>query len=868
MIDMATCIEKTKSWPDASADVSLEEIEKFLDHAKACPYHAELLRKEERQEEESLRSVFRLARGLDSHGDVLQGRVLDAAIAEQERRLKFWKPEVNAKFPFSHIALYNGGREIASCGKFLDFRKHESVNELDPRAGIQIRGFTSSDEEKDLLLGFYPLDGVRHDGDEQLLPLDNGYTVGLRICRQDEKTFAVHFRCVESSVIEEERSGANCSGSRVRKALARAAGAGNSSGSGSSSIQLAAANIAPRESNNPPAFARWSEHLERLRSAVVRSARGVRRELLAVTNGILLKAFLTALTERSTVAVLVGALLLVGLFVVDGRESGESAVESPTQTMKESPDTVPAVLPAVQAAEYPGHLSNDQLSESPNFLVATLLNSEVSEMDLRASSCPVNLSSVGYQAGPTSLFTIYDGDTIRKGEFTFSVAYSDFDRDPGEIVETPLSFNLGLNDHVELFLKTNDFRAISVGNLRNLSSFYQPNSELPNSTTSTIPSIFTIAPGYLPDAPFFNRLYGESSDTDRVVGSKVRMTGPNDALRVGFIPFYRWYPDKANDFHGLNSLQRGASPGGDTGDFGLIGFLDGRLSQDVNLSATLGYILNSNSKNDTIGSSVLLDRPDEFLSGVGFDFQINKTFEHIAEARSTVYVSGGPPNAFDNNPVDAIGGVKIYPTRRWGIGVAYRRHMNQQDEGHFNENNFNTGVQNLSGVLVPGRGIVIVPGTTSAATTNAFPIGFKSSDNPNGFIFQFWAGHRNPRMLSPNQPPTVSVSSSSASILLLPRERTSSGSCKASARGSVDLAVDARDPDNDTLLYTWSVSGGTIKGEGRSVTWDLSGVGPGTYSAQAKVSDGNGHTVSASVTLTAGVCEAYSKTKLSTPIND
>jgi hypothetical protein len=45
------------------------------------------------------------------------------------------------------------------------------------------------------------------------------------------------------------------------------------------------------------------------------------------------------------------------------------------------------------------------------------------------------------------------------------------------------------------------------------------------------------------------------------------------------------------------------------------------------------------------------------------------------------------------------------------------------------------------------------------------------------------------------------------------------------ARGSVDLTVDARDPDNDPLLYTWSVSGGTIKGEGRSVTWDLSGIG-------------------------------------------
>jgi len=35
--------------------------------------------------------------------------------------------------------------------------------------------------------------------------------------------------------------------------------------------------------------------------------------------------------------------------------------------------------------------------------------------------------------------------------------------------------------------------------------------------------------------------------------------------------FYRWYPDKADDFKGFNQMQRGAGPGANTGDFGLIG---------------------------------------------------------------------------------------------------------------------------------------------------------------------------------------------------------------------------------------------------------------------------------------------------------
>src|SRR2546423_7979386 len=266
----------------------------------------------------------------------------------------------------------------------------------------------------------------------------------------------------------------------------------------------------------------------------------------------------------------------------------------------------------------------------------------------------------GSEGGPTGLFTIYDGQTIRKGEFTFSVAYSNFDRDPGnvDITEVPISFNIGLNDHLELFFKTNGYRGVKVNNPSNLSSFYLPNSQLkfpflgsgpaivlapnasgcatsitgtavfrpafnqpfvqfpfsggsagafaqaggargslfgcpgatftlgnpivqPNSgnfgpadnfpgigsvfggilpgivlaTTTlppttltlaeTVPATFTIAPSYLPDAPFINRLYGQSTFNNLVFGAKIRFTGPNNPLGVALIPFYRWWMDKA-----------------------------------------------------------------------------------------------------------------------------------------------------------------------------------------------------------------------------------------------------------------------------------------------------------------------------------
>jgi len=117
-------------------------------------------------------------------------------------------------------------------------------------------------------------------------------------------------------------------------------------------------------------------------------------------------------------------------------------------------------------------------------LTIFVLSAAVSAQTLRLPQDPRNqaptVGTGGPVGGPTGLFTVYDGDTIRKGEFTFSVAYSNYDRDPGnvDIVDTPLSFNVGLNDHIELFYKTNGYRGVKVNNPQNLSSFYLPNSQL------------------------------------------------------------------------------------------------------------------------------------------------------------------------------------------------------------------------------------------------------------------------------------------------------------------------------------------------------------------------------------------------------
>lgn len=617
----------------------------------------------------------------------------------------------------------------------------------------------------------------------------------------------------------------------------------------------------------------------------------------------------------------------------------------------------------------------------------------------RGENDPRNLSpSVGTggpEGGPTGLFTIYDGQTLRKGEYTFSFAFSNYDRDPGnvDITDWPASFNVGLNDHLELFFKTNAYRGIKVNNPQNLSSFYLPNVQgfysatlrgsgpaiilapsgpnvgtlagtavfrppfcpacaptgiysvyysagqplvafpytggagpnfgqgpgglgtlfgfpgfsttlgpgtgvgntygradvfpgigspvgsilpgivlatttlpctaltgncQPNALPGTqnpivVPTSWTVAPSYLPDAPFVSRLYGESSFTNFVAGAKWRLTGPHNPLGVALLPMYRWYPDKANSVGGFTQLQRGASPGASIGDFGLTLAVDGRLSRSVNLSANLGYWLNSNPKN---GNSTLLDRPDEFIAGVGVDFPINRWFQGIGEVRSTQYVGGHTPNAFPNNPIEFIVGAKIYPARWWGLGAWYRRALNDQRLKNFNGVNVASPVANITNVNVPGRGIVVVPGTSVVSTSAGVPLGFQPSSDPYGFGAQLWVGHRNKRepAVLPNQPPTASLVASTSSITLPCPAGMVSDTCPTGANTSVQLTTTASDPDGDTLLYSYSVTGGRVTGDGANVSWDLSGVGPGTYTASVEVDDGCGCITAATTTVTISEC--------------
>jgi hypothetical protein len=106
-----------------------------------------------------------------------------------------------------------------------------------------------------------------------------------------------------------------------------------------------------------------------------------------------------------------------------------------------------------------------------------------------------------------------------------------------------------------------------------------------------------------------------------------------------------------------------------------------------------------------------------------------------------------------------------------------------------------------------------------------------------------------------NRPPVInSFSASSSTITLGCPPGTFSSTCTPSPNQTVQLTTNATDPDGDTLLYTYTTTGGRLTGDGANVSWDLSGVQPGTYTTTVTVDDGCGCVAFASTTVTLAGC--------------
>lgn len=96
------------------------------------------------------------------------------------------------------------------------------------------------------------------------------------------------------------------------------------------------------------------------------------------------------------------------------------------------------------------------------------------------------------------------------------------------------------------------------------------------------------------------------------------------------------------------------------------------------------------------------------------------------------------------------------------------------------------------------------------------------------------------------------ITSSRDVVKLCPPGTNSAPDC--SSDSDVMLTADAMHAEDTELLFTWSVTAGRIRGEGRKVTWNLSGLPEGTYIATVTVSDANIHAATGAIKVEVATC--------------
>ena len=103
---------------------------------------------------------------------------------------------------------------------------------------------------------------------------------------------------------------------------------------------------------------------------------------------------------------------------------------------------------------------------------------------------------------------------------------------------------------------------------------------------------------------------------------------------------------------------------------------------------------------------------------------------------------------------------------------------------------------------------------------------------------------------------TIQVTASRSLVKLPPRLPELPDNCEPTGN-EVRLTANATSPHKGDMNFKWQVPVGRLIGKTREVTWDLSGVEAGTYTAMVEASDKYKHTASGSIEVTVVICPGF-----------
>jgi outer membrane protein OmpA-like peptidoglycan-associated protein len=465
--------------------------------------------------------------------------------------------------------------------------------------------------------------------------------------------------------------------------------------------------------------------------------------------------------------------------------------------------------------------------------------------------------------GATGLFRTWDAETLRKGEFNFSLGANYFNRDPGRLIfkEFPFAIGYGVLDRVELFGSYEFQKSINAPGV-------PPYSVLPGGLPQPATTLLGV-PLFTNPAPFID-VPRASGPGDFRFGGIVNVLSERRKQQLGlsFAGFVKIPSDNS-----IADMNRGLSNGTSEGGFAVL--VSKRLGRAVALHLNLGANYPGSPEKNGIQ---LTDLQNSFIYNAGIAFPNFGKIQFIAELNGIKYSGRG--NAFNpNSPVDAILGFKLYPREWVSVGGGYQGHFNRIDENRA-QGILTSGVNGFVAQVTFEKRKHDPPKVTCAVSPQQIIQDEKATVRANvvipagATIAYAWAASGgkvtgsgdtatfDATGVAPGKyTVTVTVTDDykhsvtcTADIIvnkkyLPPTVRTDPPTASILAGDSAMIRAIANSPDGTPLTYAWTVNGQPQAASGTSFNFGSEGRQPGTYTVGVTADTGH-YKASASSTVT------------------